>query len=72
MSKKYLRAKDVAEKTGLAIQTIWQYTSDKKIPHIRFGSRTVLYEETAIEHWIENRFSEKLAQEAGGMPTANH
>lgn len=61
MSKKYLRAKDVAEKTGLAIQTIWQYTSDNKIPFIRFGKRTCLYEETAIEHWIENRFDDAQA-----------
>ena len=49
MSKKYLRAKDVAAKTGLAIQTIYQYTSEKRIPFIKFGSRTTLYEETAIE-----------------------
>ncbi|RLD83353.1 MAG: AlpA family transcriptional regulator [Bacteroidetes bacterium] len=62
MSKKYLRAKDVASKTGLALQTIYQYTSEKRIPFIRFGSRTTLYEETAIEHWIENRY--KLAVKA--------
>jgi len=58
MSKKYLRAKQVAEKTGLAIQTIWQYTSENKIPFIRFGKRTALYDEKAIEHWVETRFSE--------------
>jgi len=58
MSKQYLRAKDVAKKTGLAIQTIWQYTSENKIPFIRFGKHTALYEEEAIEHWVETRFSE--------------
>ena len=54
----YLRAKEVATKTGLSIHTIWQYTSDKKIPFIRFGPHTCLYNEEAIEHWVETRFSE--------------
>ena len=62
MAKKYLRAKQVAEKTGLALQTIYQYTSQKKIPFIRFGSRTNLYEEKAIERWIETRFEPEHAE----------
>jgi excisionase family DNA binding protein len=45
---------EVARKLKLARQTIYQYVSAKKIPYIKLGAR-VLFDERAIESWIEER-----------------
>ena len=53
--KKYLRAKQVAEKTGLAYGTVRQLTHKNEIPYYKFSSNVPLYEDSEIDTWISER-----------------
>jgi len=53
MNKKYLKVEGVVEITGLAKDTVYQYTSKNLIPFLKLG-RLLRFEESAIHDWMEN------------------
>lgn len=52
MKKKYLKVDGVVEITGLAKETIYQYTSKNLIPFYKLG-KLVRFEEAEINDWME-------------------
>lgn len=57
-TSKYLTVNQIAEKLSLHPFTVYQWTSQKKIPHIKLGSK-VRFVEKDIEAWMK----EKTVQE---------
>lgn len=54
MEKKFIKLSDVIKITGLSKQTIYQYTSEKRIPHYKFG-RLLRFDESAIIEWLQQK-----------------
>lgn len=55
MAKKYLTAKELAEKLGLSVETIWRYTREKKIPAIVMGTRQYRYDPNRVLQELQNK-----------------
>ena len=53
MQKKYIKIDRVVEITGLARDTIYQYTYKNLIPFFKLG-KLVRFEESAIHEWMES------------------
>lgn len=52
--KKLLSVKELSEKLGIAVETIYVWTSMKQIPYYKVG-RLVRFNEDEIEQWLEKR-----------------
>jgi predicted DNA-binding transcriptional regulator AlpA len=51
-----LRAEDVAEITGLSIETLAQWRSQRKgIPFVKLSRNRVRYRQTDLDHWLNER-----------------
>lgn len=62
MSKRILRRQAVTDRTGLPKTTIDRLEAADDFPkRIRITERTVGWDETAIDKWIEDRLSGKVA-----------
>ena len=53
MAQRYLSPQELAEYLGLSVQTIYEWTSQKKIPYIKLG-RLVKFDITEIDVWIKS------------------
>jgi len=53
MNKKYLKVEGVVEITGLAKDTVYQYTSRNLIPYYKLG-KLIRVEESEIQEWMES------------------
>ncbi len=51
--KRLLTVAEVAEKVGLSVPSIYRYTSQRKIPHIKLNRR-VVFDEEAIDGWLKD------------------
>jgi excisionase family DNA binding protein len=51
-SKILLNIRELSGLTGLAVPTIYEYVSMRKIPHVKIGKR-VLFDRGEIDKWIE-------------------
>jgi excisionase family DNA binding protein len=58
MAEKFLTVDEVAEYLSLSRATIYQWASEKRIPHYRMG-RAIRFKQAEIEAWL----SEKCKQE---------
>ena len=45
----------VSELTNLSVGTLRWLVHERRIPHLRFGPRTIRFERRAIERWIAAR-----------------
>lgn len=53
---KFLRIKDVIEKTGIAKSTIWLWVNENKFPKpIKISPRVTVWENSKIEEWINSK-----------------
>lgn len=50
-----LKYKHAAEYSGLPEGTLRSLVSTKKIPHIRIGPRTVLFDSEQLDAWLAER-----------------
>jgi predicted DNA-binding transcriptional regulator AlpA len=51
-----LRAEDVAEITGLSIETLAQWRSQRKgIPFVKLSRNCVRYQQADLDHWLNER-----------------
>jgi len=50
---KLLSVKELSERTGLSIWTIYELVERKRIPHLRLGSRKIYFREEQIIQWLE-------------------
>lgn len=51
--EKLLTPKEVCERYGISINTLYQWTSQNRIPHLRVGK--LLFREEDILKWEESR-----------------
>lgn len=49
MSKKYLRAKEVAEYLGIGLSTVWLYVAQKKLPSKKLSARVTVFNIDDVE-----------------------
>ena len=52
--ERLLAPKQIAEKLGVAVSTIYQWTHTEFIPHIKVG-KFVRFRESDIEKWLNSR-----------------
>ena len=52
--KKLLTIKEAADILGVSVNTIYKWTSAKKIPYVKVGGR-VMFDPDDLEAWIEAR-----------------
>ncbi len=54
MNKELLNVKEAASFLKIKVPTIYRYVCDKRIPHIKIGSRT-MFDPEDLKKWIEDR-----------------
>ena len=54
MTKRYLSPQELSEYMGIAIQTIYEWTSQKKVPYIKLG-RLVKFDQGEIDTWMKSQ-----------------
>lgn len=52
--EKLLTVEEMAEVLGVAVSTIYQWTHQEYIPHIKIG-RFVRFNRMQVEQWLKNR-----------------
>ena len=53
---KFLRIKDVMDKTGIARSTIWLWVSEDKFPKpIKLSPRITVWENSKLDDWMQER-----------------
>ncbi|MEJ2705938.1 MAG: helix-turn-helix domain-containing protein [Sedimentisphaerales bacterium] len=52
-----MRAKEAAKAIGISERTLWQWTEDGYVPHIRRG-KVVLYPVDALRDWLRGQARE--------------
>lgn len=52
-----LRPRDAARALGVSLRTLWGWTRDGRLPHIKLG-RVVLYPVAMLREWIEQQAGE--------------
>jgi excisionase family DNA binding protein len=57
MIKRYLSPKELSEYLGISIQTIYEWTSQRRIPFVKL-SRLVKFDITAIDDWMKSQREE--------------
>ena len=57
MTKRYLSPKELSEYLGISIQTIYEWTSQRRIPFVKL-SRLVKFDITAIDDWMKSQREE--------------
>jgi excisionase family DNA binding protein len=48
-----LTIKEVSELTGLATGSLYHFVSERRIPVVRFSSRCIRFQRSALEQWFE-------------------
>lgn len=59
-----LTARKVAALLNLELATVYKWTSQGRIPHIKLSARAIRFSEAAIMQWLQN----KTFDGKGGMP----
>lgn len=54
MAEKFLTVEQVAEYLSLSKATVYQWASEKRIPHYRMG-RAIRFKQAEIESWLSER-----------------
>jgi excisionase family DNA binding protein len=62
MSAKLWDVREVAEFLGLAVGSVYQMLSAKRLPCIRISARCVRFDPKAIEEWVAQRTEEPEAE----------
>ncbi len=44
-----------AKMLGIPVGTLYNWVAEQRIPHIRFGARTVRFDREALEAWVAER-----------------
>lgn len=52
MTNKLLKPKEVADLLGFEIKTIYNWVSERRIPHSKIGGK-LRFDEVAIRDWME-------------------
>lgn len=52
---RYMNVPDCSAYTSLSQKTIYLYVSEKRIPHIKVGTRT-LFDKEEIDRWLASRY----------------
>lgn len=57
MGNRYLRVKQVAEKTGIAVSTVWRLAKDAAdFPKpFKLTQKVTVWDEAQVDAWIESR-----------------
>ena len=50
--QRYLSPQELSHYLGIAIQTVYEWTSQKKIPYIKLG-RLVKFDQQEIDEWVK-------------------
>jgi len=53
MEKRYFTTKELSEYLGISKQTIYQWTSQHRIPFIKFGKGRIRFKLEKVEKWIK-------------------
>ncbi len=54
MTKRYLSPKELSEYLGISLQTIYEWTSQRKIPFVKL-SRLVKFDVAEIDAWMKSQ-----------------
>lgn len=54
MTKRLIKAEQVAEILDVSKQRVYELTREKRIPFIQLGDRQYRYSEAALSVWLEN------------------
>ncbi len=60
MTKTFLEPKDVCERYGISIHTLYEWTSIQHIPHIKPRGK-LLFREKDLENWENSRLAGTVA-----------
>jgi excisionase family DNA binding protein len=52
MEKKLMNISEASEYLGFAVHTIYGWTSQKRIPHVKIGGR-LRFDKEKLDRWIE-------------------
>lgn len=55
-----LTARDVAERYGLTLESVWRHCRDGVLPHARI-SRTIRFDKATLDRWFENGGTSRIA-----------
>jgi excisionase family DNA binding protein len=56
MTANFLEPKDVCDRYGISIHTLYEWTSESFIPHIKLGGK-LLFREQDLVRWEESRLT---------------
>jgi len=57
-----MRAREAAKAIGISERTLWQWTEDGYVPHIRRG-KIVLYPVDALKDWLKGETQKAIAED---------
>jgi excisionase family DNA binding protein len=57
-----MRPREAAKAIGVSERTLWTWTHNNEIPHVRMG-KAILYPVDALRRWLEARVVEQRGQE---------
>lgn len=63
--KDLITARDLAEKLGLSVETIWRYTRENKIPYLELGNRQYRYVLDDVINALSNHPENEVVRETG-------
>ena len=63
MTRRLLTIKEVAEYTGLAVPTLYQMVSQRRIPFVKIG-RLTKFDLRVLDAWIERQSVRPIAKDA--------
>jgi len=52
MERRLLSVSEMAEYTGLSVNTLYTWVSQRKVPFVKMG-RLTRFDRIAIDHWID-------------------
>ena len=70
-ASRLLTSEDVSEQTGLSVETLAQWRSQKRgIPYVKISRNCVRYRQTDLDGWLSERIvrTDQGTPEAGGRP----
>ena len=64
MSKALMNYQETAEMLSVKLGTLYAWVCERKIPHIRLGTRLIRFDRSEIERWIDNSHVEAQPRNA--------
>jgi excisionase family DNA binding protein len=52
---KLIGYREAAERIGIAVSTLYNWVSERRIPHRRFTARTVRFDVVDLDAWLAER-----------------